>query len=137
MVQNLSDDEWDGRTIARIIASPAASEKLATQLGRSVTANRQSGLVIDFENLPASAMAGYPRLLQRIKAHLPKGTVLAVTVPAEDEAWQLQGLAKVVDRIILMAYDQHWQTGTPGPIAAQPWFLQASERRCARSVATS
>ncbi len=128
MVQNLSDDEWDGQTIARIIASPAASEKLATQLGQSVTVNRQSGLVIDFENLPASAMAGYPRLLQRIKAHLPKGTVLAVTVPAEDEAWQLQRLAKVVDRIILMAYDQHWQTGTPGPIAAQPWFLQASEK---------
>ncbi|WP_322963267.1 glycosyltransferase [Sphingomonas fuzhouensis] len=128
MVQNLSDDEWDGQTIARIIASPAASEKLATQLGQSVTVNRQSGLVVDFENLPASAMAGYPRLLQRIKAHLPKGTVLAVTVPAEDDAWQLQRLAKVVDRIILMAYDQHWQTGTPGPIAAQPWFLQSSEK---------
>ncbi|CAM3194348.1 MULTISPECIES: glycosyltransferase [Sphingomonas] len=128
MVQNLSDDEWDGQTIARIIASPAASEKLATQLGQSVTVNRQSGLVIDFENLPASAMLGYPRLLQRIKAHLPKGTVLAVTVPAEDEAWELTRLAKVADRIILMAYDQHWQTGTPGPIAAQPWFLQASEK---------
>jgi spore germination protein YaaH len=85
-----------------------------------VTANRQSGLVIDFENLPASAMAGYPRLLQRIKAHLPKGAVLAVTVPAEDEAWQLQRLARVVDRIILMAYDQHWQTGTPARSRRSP-----------------
>ena len=128
MVQNLSADEWDGRSIARIIASPAASEKLATQLGQSVTANRQSGLVIDFENLPASAMTGYPRLLQRIKAHLPKGAVLAVTVPAEDEAWQLVGIARVVDRVMLMAYDEHWQTGTPGPIASQPWFLQATQK---------
>lgn len=128
MVQNLGNDEWDGQAIARIIASPAASEKLATQLGQSITANRQSGLVIDFENLPASAMPGYPRLLQRIKAHLPKGAVLAVTVPAEDEAWQLQRLAKVVDRVMLMAYDEHWQTGTPGPIASQPWFLQATEK---------
>ncbi len=128
MVQNLANDEWDGQAIARIIASPAASEKLATQLGQSITANRQSGLVIDFENLPASAMPGYPRLLQRIKAHLPKGAVLAVTVPAEDEAWQLQRLAKVVDRVMLMAYDEHWQTGTPGPIASQPWFLQATEK---------
>ncbi|WP_343525692.1 glycosyltransferase [Sphingomonas sp.] len=128
MVQNLTADEWDGQAIARVIASPAASEKLATQLGQSVTANRQSGLVVDFENLPAGAMAGYPRLLQRIKAHLPKGTVLAVTVPAEDDAWQLARLAKVVDRIILMAYDQHWQSGAPGPIAAQPWFLQSSQK---------
>lgn len=128
MVQNLGADEWDGQAIARIIADPAASEKLASQLGQSVTVNRQSGLVIDFENLPASAMARYPRLLQRIKAHLPKGAVLAVTVPAEDEAWQLKPIARVVDRVILMAYDEHWQSGTPGPIASQPWFLQNSEK---------
>ena len=127
MVQNLATDHWDGATIARIIASPAASERLATQLGQSVTANRQSGLVIDFENLPASAMAGYPRLLQRIKAHLPKGAVLAVTVPADDESWQLDRLAKVVDRVMLMAYDEHWETGPAGPIASQPWFLHAVE----------
>ncbi|MGE7205541.1 glycosyltransferase [Sphingomonas sp. NPDC019816] len=127
MVQNLAEDHWDGDAIARIIASPAASERLAAQLGESVTANRQSGLVIDFENLPASAMAGYPRLLQRIKAHLPKGTVLAVTVPADDESWQLGRLAKVVDRVMLMAYDEHWETGSAGPIASQPWFLNAVE----------
>ncbi|MET4897014.1 glycosyltransferase [Sphingomonadaceae bacterium jetA1] len=132
MVQNLSDGNWDGEMIARIIASPAASEKLATQIGQSVTANRQSGLVVDFENLPAHAMAGYPRLLQRIKAHLPKGAVLAVTVPAEDEAWQLGRLSKVADRVILMAYDEHWQTSTPGPIASQPWFLHAVENAVAK-----
>ena len=127
MVQNLAEDHWDGDAIARIIANPSASERLATQLGESVTANRQSGLVIDFENLPASAMAGYPRLLQRIKAHLPKGAELSVTVPADDESWQLGRLAKVVDRVMLMAYDEHWETGSAGPIASQPWFLHAVE----------
>lgn len=127
MIQNLAPDHWDGDAIARIIASPAASERLATQIGQSVTANRQSGLVVDFENLPASAMAGYPRLLQRIKAHMPKGTALAVTVPADDESWQLARLARVVDRVILMAYDEHWESGPAGPIASQPWFLHAVE----------
>ncbi|WP_156445719.1 polysaccharide deacetylase family protein, partial [Sphingomonas sp. CCH9-F2] len=51
----------------------------------------------------------------------------AVTVPAEDEAWPLAAFGQVADRVIFMAYDQHWEGGTPGPIAAQDWFVTQVE----------
>ena len=31
--------------------------------------------------------------------------------------------------LILMAYDEHWATGTPGPIAGLPWFADVLRQR--------
>jgi spore germination protein YaaH len=32
--------------------------------------------------------------------------------------------AAVADKIVLMAYDEHWQSGKPGPVASNDWFTQ-------------
>ena len=42
--------------------------------------------------------------------------------------WDLAALGKTADRLILMAYDEHWQTGPPGPIASDPWFAGVVKR---------
>ena len=131
MVQNLGDGEWQGAQAAALFAHPAAATTLVKRLASLAGQPGRGGLVMDFEALPAGAMPHYLRFLRLLKAAMPAGSTLAVTVPAEDERWPLAAVAKIADRVILMAYDQHWQSGTPGPIAEQGWFVaqvQAARR---------
>ena len=123
MVQNYAEDHWDGQGTAAQLANPAARAQLLAQLVALARTPGTGGLMMDVEALPAHAMPHYLALLAQLHAQMPKGAQLAITVPAEDEAWPLADLARVADRIVLMAYDQHWEGGAPGPIAAQDWFV--------------
>ncbi|MDR6789987.1 cellulose synthase/poly-beta-1,6-N-acetylglucosamine synthase-like glycosyltransferase/peptidoglycan/xylan/chitin deacetylase (PgdA/CDA1 family)/spore germination protein YaaH [Sphingomonas sp. BE138] len=128
MVQNFGDSDWDGAGAAALLHDPRAASAFAGKLGRYVAATHRAGLVMDFETLPARAMPDYLRFLRTLRAALPKGAPLAVTVPAEDDAWPLAAFARVSDKLIFMAYDQHWEGGTPGPIAGQSWFVDQVAR---------
>ncbi|MGN7160200.1 glycosyltransferase [Sphingomonas sp. SAFR-052] len=123
MVQNLTDSDWDGAGAAKMLADPAARSALVTELAGYVRAHHAAGLVMDYESLPATAVARYPAFLAQLNAALPKDAVLAVTAPAGDPDWRLGDLARATDRVILMAYDEHWESGSAGPIASQPWFV--------------
>lgn len=127
MVQNFGDTGWDGAGAAALLRDAAHRRALATRLSALVAARHDAGLVMDFEALPRSAMGDYLRFLRTLRAALPAGSQLAVTAPAEDENWPLRALAGAADRLILMAYDQHWEGGEPGPIAAQDWFVRQVE----------
>ncbi|HEX7873778.1 MAG TPA: glycosyltransferase [Sphingobium sp.] len=127
MVQNLMGDDWDGTNTAALLHDPAQRDALIARLSGVVSSQKSAGLVMDFEALPASALPDYLHFLARLRHALPKGTELSVTAPAEDEAWPLAQIGKVADRLILMAYDQHWESGTAGPIAAQDWFVEQVE----------
>jgi len=124
MVQNIGAGSWDGADTARLLADQTRSRRLAADLAAMVTRDRRAGLVMDFESLPAGAMGDYVRFLHMLHRAMPAGTALAVTAPAGEADWPLARLAQASDRLILMAYDQHWQGGEPGPIAAQDWFAR-------------
>ncbi|MEP9402946.1 glycosyltransferase [Sphingomonas silueang] len=127
MVQNIANEQWDGTGTAAMLADPVQQRQLIAALASYVAQAHAGGLVMDYESLPAAAVARYPAFLARLKAALPVGTQLAVTAPAGDGDWDLAKLARVTDRVMLMAYDEHWESGTPGPIASQPWFLTQVE----------
>ncbi|WP_294330139.1 glycosyltransferase [uncultured Sphingomonas sp.] len=128
MVQNISDEAWDSAGAARLMASPAARAKLARDLAAMVKARNLTGLVMDFESLPPESLPGYIQLLDQINKAMPKDKLLAVTVPAGDPNWDYKRIAAVTDRVMLMNYDEHWQGGTAGPIASQPWFVEELRR---------
>ena len=128
MVQNLTDENWDGAGAAKMLADPQARAALVAQLAGYAQAHHAAGLVMDYESLPAAAVARYPAFLAQLHAALPKGAILAVTAPAGDPEWRLADIARATDRVILMAYDEHWESGTPGPIASQPWFVDQVEQ---------
>ncbi len=128
MVQNLTDEDWDGAGAARMLADPQARAAVVAQLAGYVRAHRAGGLVMDYESLPSAAAARYPAFLAQLHAALPKGAVLAVTAPAGDPDWHMADVARATDRVILMAYDEHWESGSAGPIASQPWFVRQVEQ---------
>ncbi|HEX7854660.1 MAG TPA: glycosyltransferase, partial [Sphingobium sp.] len=128
MVQNIGNEEWDSVNSGSLLTSVQASRKTALALAQMVSKQKLAGLVLDFETLPTGALPGYVRFLTILRANLPKGAELSVTVPAEDPDWPLAAIGRTADHVILMAYDQHWQSGEPGPIAAQDWFVRQVER---------
>jgi spore germination protein len=86
------------------------------------------GVQIDFESMRAEEKAAYISFLAELKQTLPAGKVLSVAVPArlelKQDAFSYAGIAAVADKVLVMAYDEHWRTGSPGPIASAQWCRQ-------------
>lgn len=124
MLQNIANGNWDGAGMAAIMHDVTKRRALLVQFADALEKRRSTGAVFDLESLPANSLDDYRAFLsdaRRIFA--PRKLLVTVTVPAGDEAWDLRAFAKVSDRVFLMNYDEHWQGGTAGPIASQPWFL--------------
>src|SRR5437870_6410202 len=52
------------------------------------------------------------------------GLKLMLALPARDDAYDYGFFAKQSDAIVLMNFDEHWQTSPPGPIASQDWYVE-------------
>lgn len=128
MVQNVGGDGWDGANVARILENATERHALERQLADYVARRGDAGLVLDFEDLPATAMRPYVAFLRETNALLPAGAQLAVTAPAGEDDWPIAALGRAADKVILMAYDEHWQNGAAGPIASQTWFTNEVEK---------
>ena len=123
MVQNALNGRWDGGGAAALLNDTVASRALLDQIDRTAANEHAAGLIFDFEALPPSAQAGLARFLVEARARCQRhGWTLTATAPVDDPAWDLASLGRIADRIVLMAYDEHWQSGAPGPIASNPWF---------------
>ena len=82
------------------------------------------GVQIDFEAIPVRDRDNFVTFLGQLKAGLgPR--ILSVAVPARlsaaGDALGYARLAAVADRIVVMAYDEHWSTSEPGPVASMDW----------------
>jgi len=83
------------------------------------------GLQIDFESINYEDKEYYISFLQELKQRLPKTMIFSVAVPArwwtKENPFDYEEIAKIADRIVVMAYDEHWRSGPAGPIASMPW----------------
>lgn len=135
MVQNVSiETGWDGRNSARLFADAEASSALIDRIEKAALAEQARGVLLDFENLPPAAHKPYRAFLQRARQRLSaRGLLLTIAAPVGDPDWALARYAPSVDRLFLMAYDEHWPEGTPGPIASQAWFADVVGRAVAEA----
>ncbi|MGP1587690.1 MAG: glycosyl hydrolase family 18 protein [Treponemataceae bacterium] len=88
-------------------------------------AEKFDGVQIDFELVSPSDKEDYLSFLKELKTRLPK-KIISVAIPArtktlEKDAYDYKNLSKIVDRIVVMAYDEHWATSRPGPVASIKW----------------
>ncbi|HEY5070703.1 MAG TPA: glycosyltransferase [Caulobacteraceae bacterium] len=123
MVHNAHNDLADGPLASNLLTNPAARAALLSNLVVIARQHGYAGYVFDFENLSREALAQYPGFVAEARAVLkPLGREVWVATPFGDDSWPLQRLQAAADTTVLMAYDQHWATGDPGPAAAQEWF---------------
>ena len=130
LVNNWNNSAWEGAKLGRMLADPAARAHTIQQLVAYVERNHFAGLSIDFENIPNGGHQNFRRFIADLYAVLhPKNLLLSVNVPVDDPAFDYRKLAHNADALILMAYDEHWSSGSAGPIAGLPWFAQVLDRR--------
>src|SRR5262249_13698201 len=108
-----------------LLADPAARRTLTEQLAEYAARARQAGLVLDFEQVPDSSQRYFREFVAGLASALHAlGLKLMVALPARDAVYDYGFMGRQCDAIILMNYDQHWQTSPPGPISAQDWFVE-------------
>ncbi|MDR1785519.1 MAG: glycoside hydrolase [Spirochaetaceae bacterium] len=102
--------------------SPARSS-LISQLVKA--AAPFDGLQIDFELVPAKDGEFFLSFLKELRQKLPD-KMFTVALPArlrviQQDVYDYANIAPLVDRILVMAYDEHWSGSEPGPIASMDW----------------
>jgi len=89
------------------------------------------GVQIDFESVSRDDADYFLDFLKALRGSLPSSRMLSVAVPAKTEliadAYEYTRIAAVADRLIIMAYDEHWSTSAPGPIASLPWCARVAD----------
>jgi cellulose synthase/poly-beta-1,6-N-acetylglucosamine synthase-like glycosyltransferase/peptidoglycan/xylan/chitin deacetylase (PgdA/CDA1 family)/spore germination protein YaaH len=130
LLQNAVDGNFDGAGLARLLANDKARAALIQKLVAFISLNNFQGIAIDFEDVPDGAHRNLQRFLKELSATFdPHGWAVILAAPFDDPEWHLADYAKLVDYVLLMAYDEHWETGKPGSIAGQSWFERTLDQR--------
>ena len=89
------------------------------------------GVQIDFEAVGVDDADNFLDFLGLIKAGLEPDKTLSVALLPKavkvKDAYDYKAISDVVDRVFIMAYDQHWSTSRPGPVASLSWCSNIME----------
>jgi len=126
MIQNAIRGQFDPAGMAALLHDPRQRKAFLDKLEPWLLANHAAGAMFDFEQIPPSAQRDYLAFLNEANTRFDQhGWLITMAAPVGDTAWNLPAYAKIVDRIFLMSYDEHENSGDPGPVASQPWFARA------------
>jgi len=89
------------------------------------------GLNIDFENIPARSGEAFLSFLSELREALPdKMLTIALYARTRTIANDVYDYAKIlpyVDRIFVMAYDEHWSGSSAGSVASLRWCRNVAD----------
>lgn len=126
LINNYTNGKWDHTAVHRLLNSPAAQNKLISQLLKEIKINKLSGVNIDFEGVREDDRGALNLFMGRVYAAFhPNKLLVTMDIPADDQAFDCGALAKVSDRLIVMLYDEHEAYSAPGPIASKEWVQQS------------
>ncbi len=142
-VTNFVGGDFNRGVAHAVLTQPHARALALASILRILDAHDYDGVNVDLENVAP----GDRRALTRFMAELSKSVwsrkkTLSIAVPGKtsdqlDNDWSgafdLAALSRVSDTVIVMAYDEHWSTSAPGPVAALPW-VEAVVRFMVREV---
>jgi cellulose synthase/poly-beta-1,6-N-acetylglucosamine synthase-like glycosyltransferase/peptidoglycan/xylan/chitin deacetylase (PgdA/CDA1 family)/spore germination protein YaaH len=121
---------WETAGLSGILKNPARRRDLADALLRFADEEHLAGLMLDFENFTPETFNDYCAFIKLTdKKFHAKGLKLEVTALLSDPAFNCRKIAPNCDAIVLMAYDEHFSKGDPGPIASESWLLSNIRNR--------
>lgn len=130
-VANHFEGGWQYAPIARMLHDPAVMRKHVDDLTDLAVAQNFAGIDIDYEELRAGDRAAFTEFVTRLGEALhSRGKQLAVTVSAKtsdegdsepNRAQDYGAIARAADEVRVMAYDYHWESSEPGPVAPGHW----------------
>ena len=132
LVNNFIDMTWRGDLVVKMASDSAARARCVASLLDYVRRNGFAGISIDFEDLPDTGWKPFLRFMAEATAAFhAQGLTISVNVPATEPGFPYRKLGEMVDAVIIMAYDEHWATSKPGPLAGLGWYAKALRARAA------
>lgn len=121
----------DSKSLTHFVLDPSIPVRNQAIKDLVKAAKDFDGLQLDFELVPAKDGPNFMKFCVDLKSALEKtygkdNKMYTICVPARmrlltDDIYPYAELAKIFDRIFVMAYDEHWSTSKPGPIASMDW----------------
>jgi spore germination protein YaaH len=127
----------------QLLANPKGEQAMIAALVQQAKSNGYTGFQFDFENIDVNDRDALTSLVEQTAntfhrnglrltmAVVPNAPGYAGTSDFSKWMWQywrgaydLKALAKVLDLVCLMTYDQHTRWTPPGPVAGMPWTMQ-------------
>ncbi|HVM75139.1 MAG TPA: glycosyltransferase [Candidatus Saccharimonadales bacterium] len=125
VLNNYDGVNWRVAELTGMLANPASRHRLVQDTVEYATLAKQSGIVVDFEEVPIKSQPHFREFIAELAPALhAAGMKLMIALPARDDEYDYAFFGRETDAIVLMNYDQHWLTSPPGPIAAQDWFME-------------
>jgi len=127
LVQNNASDAASTSTL---LGSSAATSQLVQSITQSVVSGGFAGIHLDFEGVPGADRDELTALVNAFATSLhAHGAKLAVDIVPHgaygtnqySAAYDVHAIGAAADYVDLMAYDQHGEGGTPGPVAGLDW----------------
>jgi cellulose synthase/poly-beta-1,6-N-acetylglucosamine synthase-like glycosyltransferase/spore germination protein YaaH/peptidoglycan/xylan/chitin deacetylase (PgdA/CDA1 family) len=114
---------WQGGDLHKVLNNAAHRADLIENIYSNLIEHKFAGINVDFEQLSRHDRPAMVRFMTELKARLaPAHLLVTEAVPADDDAYDLKALGEIDDYIVPMVYDEHYQSGVPGPIASISWF---------------
>ncbi len=131
MIGNYSSakNDFDEPLAFATLGSDLAIQSVVAALADDVTTQGWDGVSVDLESLTPRDTQGLSMLLASLRQALGPDKSISIAVMLSttpqgyaDAGYDLPAIAAVVDRVILMAYDEHgpWDP-QPGPIGSLAW----------------
>lgn len=114
-----------------ILTDPAVQDRAVAGMVAKSQDLGVSGIQIDFEYVPADDRQALSAFMERLSGICQEhGWTLSMAIPVKlrddphndwSGAFDYEALGAIVDHLYLMAYDEHWSGGPPGPVASLPF----------------
>jgi len=119
------------RSLTHFILLEGRPERKALINELIAAARPYDGLQIDYEYVPARDGEAYLSFLRELREGL-QGKMLTVALPARtrkiaDDVYDYEKILPIVDRILVMAYDEHWSGSAAGSVASLDWCRRVAE----------
>ncbi|NBD24347.1 glycosyl hydrolase family 18 protein [Paenibacillus glycinis] len=120
----------------KALASAATRLKMIQQMAAFAQMYKLQGINLDFENIYTADKANLVQFVRELTPYMHEmGVVVSidVTPKSNSEMWSLyfdrEALGKVVDYMMVMAYDEHWAASpVSGSVASLPWTEQSVKK---------
>ncbi len=127
LVQNMAGQPVFGP----LLNSPVARQRAIENMLTLVESNGYNGINLDWEGIAPSERHHFTTFVEALARTFHRhGYYVTLSLPAETAnqpnnswtgAYDYRALGKACDLIMVMAYDQHYAGGSPGPIASPSW----------------
>ena len=123
--------QCSGRALTHFVLLPGSAERKALVASLLNAARDFDGLQIDFENIHQRDAGAFLSFLAELRVGLGN-KMFTIALPARirkinNDQFDYEKIRPLVDRILVMAYDEHWSTSRPGPVASLYWCRRVAD----------